>query len=404
MHIEGPFCCANDTRGFYTTSDKSVGCAKAEDVHNFGVKVRTLGGVIQADRPTSSSSTTKLSSPTLGTTNNGDVDTSHSNTVTIAGGVVGGIAGFAILVTLAWCILRRRRKHAQSIQRPPVPISELSDSTRIAELCDSNRITELSGQGISELLGSKNPYGYSLRRNGTCALGEKACTSTWDSFLTCCPGNTECSVSGICCPTEKNCTALLNEVCADDTANLYYIDTNKGTFCCANDTVGFRRSNNWVGCAKPEDVDDFGVEVTTMRPAIQTHLPTSSSSNTATSTTPSSSTSGAVAATPTPTNNANTDTSPTPTNNANTGTSHSNIGAIAGGVVGGVAGVAILIALAWYLLRGRKKQAQDSQSIQRPPVPVSELSDSTRVTELSGQGISELPGSEKQRPPPAELP
>lgn len=90
-------------------------------------------------------------------------------------------------------------------------------------------------------------------------------------------------------------------------------------------------------------------------------------------------------------------------------------------MVGGVAGVAIVIALAWCLLRRRKKQAQDSQSIQRPPVPVSELSDSTRVTELSdstritelsdgyritelsGKSISELPGSDKQKLPPAEL-
>jgi hypothetical protein len=103
-------------------------------------------------------------------------------------------------------------------------------------------------------------------------------------------------------------------------------------------------------------------------------------------------------------------TSGVDTNNANT--SHSNTGAIAGGVIGGVAGVAILIALAWCLLRRRKKQAQDSQSIQRPPVPVSELSDttrvtelsdSTRITELSGQSISELPGLEKQKLPPAEL-
>lgn len=122
--------------------------------------------------------------------------------------------------------------------------------------------------------------------------------------------------------------------------------------------------------------------------------------DTATATILSSSTPGTISATPTPTNNANTDTS------------HSNTGAIAGGVVGGIAGVVILIALAWYLLRRRKKKAQDSQPIQRPPMPISELSDGTRITELSdgtqitelsGQSISELPGSEKQKLTPAEL-
>ncbi|KAJ5827397.1 hypothetical protein N7447_004160 [Penicillium robsamsonii] len=249
--------------------------------------------------------------------------------------------------------------------------------------------------------------GYSLRRNGSCEIGEMYCGHTWDSFQRCCPGETKCpnDTSGVCCPTRRDCEPELSDKarCADTTADLYYITGSKGYFCCANNTQGYSSGKNmFAGCATPEEMREISPEATLLKVTNQFILPTSTSSNTptATSTTLSSSTPRPATATPTPTNNANTDTS------------HSNTGAIAGGVVGGVAGVAILIALAWCLLRRRRRQAQDSQSAQRPPVPVSELSDSTRVTELSdstrvtelsGQGISELPGSQKQKLPPAEL-
>ncbi|KAJ5705381.1 hypothetical protein N7536_001070 [Penicillium majusculum] len=234
----------------------------------------------------------------------------------------------------------------------------------------------------------ESPMGYSLRRNDTCAVDESDCGLTWGSFHICCPGNTICPPSreiGICCPDTTNCIDDLDELCADPTADLYFSDQSDGFFCCENDTEGFNKdSGTHVGCAKTEDVHDFGADVKTMRAIIQSARPTSTSSIMSTSR----------------------------ANNANTDTSHSNTGAIAGGVVGGIAGVVILIALAWYLLRRRKKKAQDSQPIQRPPMPISELSDGTRITELSdgtqitelsGQSISELPGSEKQKLTPAEL-
>ncbi|KAJ5383090.1 hypothetical protein N7517_001001 [Penicillium concentricum] len=240
--------------------------------------------------------------------------------------------------------------------------------------------------------------GYPIRRNGTCVTGETILGPTWGPFQRCCPAYTTSpgGVLPICCPTQLDCSSKLRRKarCADHTAVLYFVEETDGNFCCADGTRGFRKTaNNNVGCVKPEYKYALK-EVEFLPPVSQYLLPTSTSSNTAT-------------ATPTPTATAVSSTSGTDTNNAK-----NNTGAIAGGVVGGVGGVAILIALVWLLLRRRKKQAQASQSTERPPVPVSELSDATRITELSdgnritelsGQSIPELPGSEKPKPPPAEL-
>ncbi|CAI7626141.1 unnamed protein product [Penicillium viridicatum] len=147
-------------------------------------------------------------------------------------------------------------------------------------------------------------------------------------------------------------------------------------------------------------MNDLGVEVKRMKAIVQYTPSATTSSNAPTATTLSSSTPGTNIATPTSSNDANTDTS------------HSNTGAIAGGVVGGIAGIVILIGLAWCLFRRRKKNPQDGQYIQPPPGPASELSGSERITELSGsnqitelggQSISELPAPEHRKFPPAEL-
>lgn len=100
--------------------------------------------------------------------------------------------------------------------------------------------------------------GYSLRRNGSCEIGEMYCGKTWGSFQRCCPGNTKCpnNTLGVCCPTRTNCNLELRDKarCADTTADLYFVKETKGHFCCTNNTLGFRRvSDNFVGCATAED-------------------------------------------------------------------------------------------------------------------------------------------------------
>lgn len=123
--------------------------------------------------------------------------------------------------------------------------------------------------------------GYSIRRNGSCPLNEGDCGATWGSFHICCPGNTTCSKMkmGVCCPDTTNCIDKLDEFCADPTADLYFADQSDGFFCCANDTRGFNKNGGTRGgCAKTEDVHDFGAEVKTMRAIIQSARPTSTSS------------------------------------------------------------------------------------------------------------------------------
>lgn len=109
----------------------------------------------------------------------------------------------------------------------------------------------------------ENRMGYSTRQNGTCAVDMKNCGNTWDSFRTCCPGNTYCTrtQTGICCPTSDNesCTAAMRskERCADPTADLYWVG-EANYFCCANNTQGFSKTvdsstSSLLGCVKAED-------------------------------------------------------------------------------------------------------------------------------------------------------
>ncbi|KAE8154913.1 hypothetical protein BDV25DRAFT_126318 [Aspergillus avenaceus] len=157
------------------------------------------------------------------------------------------------------------------------------------------------------------PYGFPLRRNGTCLSTETSCGHTWGDFYACCPGNSKCPgavqsiQNNVCCPEESDCTSPLKATphCANDTATMF---NHTGYFCCLEGQTGFWTDdpNNAVGC-----VDG---------------VPTTSS--------PSSSNS-----------------------------SSTNKGAIAGGVIGGVAGLAILLALLWFFLRRRKQPP--------PPPPIS---------------------------------
>ncbi|KAJ5494371.1 hypothetical protein N7463_010458 [Penicillium fimorum] len=209
--------------------------------------------------------------------------------------------------------------------------------------------------------------GYTTLQNQTCAIGETDSGPIWSlqepAVLMLmhrrCPGNptnsSDDSYKALCCPTEGSCgDALLGKArCVDHTADIYIVLEEKQYFCCSKDNYGF--TVPFRGCTDLNGLNDPAMDEF-LSPIAQYHLSASMSSNTTTGTT-ASSTSAAV------------------TNNANTNTSRSNTGAIPGGVVGGVASVTILITPAC-----------------------------TRVTELGGQGISELPESEKQRPPPTELP
>lgn len=134
---------------------------------------------------------------------------------------------------------------------------------------------------------SSSPYGYALRRSGSCDGGEVDCGGTWGNKRACCPGSTKCprsSDTSICCPSSEDCTdsLLSNPHCGDDTADLYYVPSSRGYFCCSNSTTGFILSGSgYVGCA--ENLADVGVSLKTAKLVSEATSSTTSTSSAATS-------------------------------------------------------------------------------------------------------------------------
>lgn len=99
------------------------------------------------------------------------------------------------------------------------------------------------------------PYGYPLRRNGSCLSTEKNCGETWDPWYRCCPSAASCEDN--CCPEGVDCGQRLGQDphCANDTATLYRAKGSEdsspasGYFCCVDGTKAFQDDRTWVGCA-----------------------------------------------------------------------------------------------------------------------------------------------------------
>ncbi|PWY78334.1 hypothetical protein BO70DRAFT_363216 [Aspergillus heteromorphus CBS 117.55] len=220
---------------------------------------------------------------------------------------------------------------------------------------------------MSDALGP--PYGYALRRNGSCLTTENDCGQTWAPFHICCPNGTtyDSSNGSKCCPSTADCTSDVNEPphCANSTAVLYL---ENAYFCCPEGTDAFAWTTyGYVGCT--EDISVLGAEYTRLSavPSSTTSTSTSQSSTmimrtsdlsiTSTSaTTPATNTAArATAATTTlpPTATSVPDPSNTP--------SKTNTGAIVGGVVGGVAAVALIVLLTWFILYRRGLAAQKAR-------------------------------------------
>lgn len=116
------------------------------------------------------------------------------------------------------------------------------------------------------------PYGFAIRRNGSCLQEENYCVRAWNLTLTsedfyrCCPGGeTYCSAEhpGLCCPDKADCKRLISNPahCANETWNLYENDEDGGYFCCEQGTTGFIRKNVGVGCAKKGDLSVSNTEL-----------------------------------------------------------------------------------------------------------------------------------------------
>ncbi|RDW93399.1 uncharacterized protein DSM5745_00721 [Aspergillus mulundensis] len=224
------------------------------------------------------------------------------------------------------------------------------------------------------------PAGYGLRRNGTCLATEETCANPYDDWHNCCPEGTYCNDDNTCCPTSSNCAAFIeaDPHCANNvTWDLY--DSN-GYFCCLSSSYGFTRNDlvyngtrtGGVGCA--DGLPD-GESLTAIPPVARgvgsesaTPTPTPSPADTDTATT-----------TPTP-SDADADADAETTSSS----SSTNTGAIAGGVVGGVAGLAVILALIWFIMRRRR------QRIAQGALVTPADSASTAAKEYSGIQQAEL--------------
>ncbi|KAE8408636.1 hypothetical protein BDV37DRAFT_268268 [Aspergillus pseudonomiae] len=237
------------------------------------------------------------------------------------------------------------------------------------------------------------PYGFPLRRNGTCLSSETSCGHTWGGFYACCPGDSVCPgasqsiLNNVCCPTESDCTAPLKATphCANDTWIMF---NHTGFFCCLPEQTGFWTDSpqDAVGCSDGAPTERGE---TILNTETQSHASATSSASTE-----STSTSSLPAATTT-----------SASDSSNSSSSSNHAGAIAGGVVGGVAGVALIVALLWYFfLRGRKQSQQPPAGemavpmagTQNPPKPPAELEAQKIQHELESgmdQPVHELPAN-----------
>lgn len=179
-----------------------------------------------------------------------------------------------------------------------------------------------------------SPYGFALRRDGTCHSNETSCAKTWADWYACCPGEAQCTggeSNWVCCPTDGDCTGRLelNPHCGlNQTWSMF---DKEGYFCCLEGQTGFYNKSNpglvGVGCS---DGPPSGEGVVTLN--LKTQAPQSSSSSA-------------------PTSNDSSD----------------HTGAIVGGVVGGVVGLAAIAALLWFFTWRRRQQNQPPVYASHPP-------------------------------------
>ncbi|PIG83980.1 hypothetical protein AARAC_008637 [Aspergillus arachidicola] len=185
-----------------------------------------------------------------------------------------------------------------------------------------------------------SPYSFSFRRNGPHLRTETDCGQTWQPFHACCPNGNHCPTQNNvkCSSSDADCPDLLKKQprCANSTGNLLKAN---GYFCCPPETVAFSRKENGWRLFLLVRVYTLG-RVLTSTPIASSMI----SIWLVTSTLPTTST------TVPPTQTSTTNTSP---QDRSSQFSQVNTGAVAGGVVGGVAGVAIVAFLLWFYIRRR---------------------------------------------------
>ncbi|KAI1265899.1 hypothetical protein F5Y18DRAFT_30863 [Xylariaceae sp. FL1019] len=187
--------------------------------------------------------------------------------------------------------------------------------------------------------------GWAVRRSNSCSSGiEQDCGETAHSYHACCPKSSKCSKPSndyVCCRDGEDCTADLRATpyCANSSWVMF---NNRGFFCCDRGAVGYNDSNV-DGCLPPDsNLPDGAVPL-----AVLVQNKTSITGP---------------------------DGPDGPDDPDSDSRSSVSKGTIAGAVVGGVAGVLIILGVIWLLLRKRRKSKTASPEAQ-PIVPRADKDD-----------------------------
>ncbi|PYI10320.1 hypothetical protein BO78DRAFT_306611 [Aspergillus sclerotiicarbonarius CBS 121057] len=226
------------------------------------------------------------------------------------------------------------------------------------------------------------PFGYPVRRNGSCYDTENDCGTTWGPFHECCPKGATCA-PGNCCHSAAACGNILKlePHCGNTSAVLYY---ENDYFCCANGTDAFAWvSDGFVGCTN--NVATLGSEFSLLSPVSTTQ---SSATPIASTTSHPLITTATATATRQPTT-----TSPPTTSSTPIPSSKTNITAVVGGIVGGVAGLGLIICLVWFLLyrRARAVRQQQQQQSDQPMSFLGPRAKNHHPTELQADANPPVP-------------
>lgn len=163
---DNPIAAVSDTLMNETYSSLSSASPSAS---TFSVDVASLAARATATTSSISSSTTTSATTTATPTSNSD-DSITVAPGTIAGGVVGGVAGLAIIGILAWFLIRRRARKTHSYEPPSSPTagedlrkdgaasvgcSTPAPQYHLAEMDGYREISEVPGNGIGPREGPK---------------------------------------------------------------------------------------------------------------------------------------------------------------------------------------------------------------------------------------------------------
>ncbi|KAI1144148.1 hypothetical protein F5Y05DRAFT_407551 [Hypoxylon sp. FL0543] len=226
--------------------------------------------------------------------------------------------------------------------------------------------------------------GWAIRRNGTCLKGsrgnEKDCGTTLAPFHACCPSSTDCpsQYNVACCQSGTNCTSALVETprCANASWVMY---DNGGQFCCDEGQVGYNLAGT-NGCSRSgKSIPDGALPLAAVSQAARPSTTTSSM--------------------PTPTLTTSTTPSPSPE------TSRINLaGPVAGGVVGGIALIAIIAVAVIFI---RRKRSRDQNAATYNGLPGFSEKDGTTTApdrvEIDGNPRAELSSEATVKPRVYEL-